>query len=298
MLQKARFRLRKGNVRLGRLTRRSEAAQGEGPRPAREDRGQGEALVGGSKQTARKKANQSGLARFKPTLSKRIRKALHKKKVRHQGQGHGVPARRTAEQRHADEKADALRPRRWAGSTTRRGGGGSRALYDRSLKATEEAGLRETRRRALAAASGPDDRPRRRHRRQSRSLPGGGHGARPRRARPAHAEEAARESRREAGWGRASSRRRPKTLPFPDSSFDTAVFTLVLCTVPDPRRGAGRGGAGAAAGRQAAVRRARALAASPGWPAGRTGSKSPGASSATAATATATRSPRSPGARR
>ena len=24
-------------------------------------------------------------------------------------------------------------------------------------------------------------------------------------------------------------------LPFEDSSFDTAVFTLVLCTVPDPR---------------------------------------------------------------
>jgi ubiquinone/menaquinone biosynthesis C-methylase UbiE len=25
-----------------------------------------------------------------------------------------------------------------------------------------------------------------------------------------------------------------EALPFPDSSFDTAVFTLVLCTVPDP----------------------------------------------------------------
>jgi hypothetical protein len=40
-------------------------------------------LVGGSKQTARKKANKRGLAIFKPALSRRIRKALHKKKVSH-----------------------------------------------------------------------------------------------------------------------------------------------------------------------------------------------------------------------
>jgi SAM-dependent methyltransferase len=25
-----------------------------------------------------------------------------------------------------------------------------------------------------------------------------------------------------------------QSLPFPDDSFDTAVFTLVLCTIPDP----------------------------------------------------------------
>ncbi len=28
-----------------------------------------------------------------------------------------------------------------------------------------------------------------------------------------------------------------RSLPFPDSSFDTVVSTLVFCTVPDPRRG-------------------------------------------------------------
>ena len=44
------------------------------------------------------------------------------------------------------------------------------ALYDRGLKATEEAGLREMRREVLAGASGQDDRPGRRHRRQPRPL--------------------------------------------------------------------------------------------------------------------------------
>ena len=82
-------------------------------------------------------------------------------------------------------------------------------------------------------------------------------------------------------------------LPFEDSSFDTAVFTLVLCTVPGSGRGAGRGRPRPQAGRQAALRRARARRRIPTWRAGRTASKNPGASSATAATATATRSRRS-----
>ena len=38
-------------------------------------------------------------------------------------------------------------------------------------------------------------------------------------------------SGREADDGRGAG---AKSLPFEDSSFDTAVFTLVLCTVPDP----------------------------------------------------------------
>ena len=56
----------------------------------------------------------------------------------------------------------------------------------------------------------------------------------PRRARPAHAASSCgRSSARRASTPRWS-RRRPKGCPFEDSSFDTAVFTLVLCTVPDP----------------------------------------------------------------
>lgn len=106
-------------------------------------------------------------------------------------------------------------------------------LYDRGLRATEEAGLREIRRSALAAAEG-------------RTIDlGAGTGAnlplypaavsalvlvepdphmlrklRPRLDRAAVPTEAV-----QAG---------AEALPFEDSSFDTAVFTLVLCTVPDP----------------------------------------------------------------
>ena len=113
-------------------------------------------------------------------------------------------------------------------------GRGFTALYDRSLKATEEAGLREMRRagagrgeRAARSTSAPARAPissciRRRSPSWSSPSP----------TRTCCASCARRRAR--GRGGERSSRRRPKRLPFPDSSFDTAVFTLVLCTVPDP----------------------------------------------------------------
>jgi SAM-dependent methyltransferase len=112
-------------------------------------------------------------------------------------------------------------------------GRGFTAAYDWLLKGTEEAGLREMRRETLSRATG-------------RTIDlGAGTGANLglypaavteltlaepdphmlRKLRP-RAEEAGVEAEIvEAG---------AEDLPFEDSSFDTAVFTLVLCTVPDP----------------------------------------------------------------
>lgn len=112
-------------------------------------------------------------------------------------------------------------------------GRGFAAIYDRGLKATEEAGLREIRREVLAGASG-------------RTIDiGAGTGvnielfpggvtelvlAEPdthmaRQLRPKLSASAV-----DAGLVAAPA----ELLPFEASSFDTAVFTLVLCTVPDP----------------------------------------------------------------
>jgi ubiquinone/menaquinone biosynthesis C-methylase UbiE len=108
------------------------------------------------------------------------------------------------------------------------------AIYDRAMKSTEEAGMREIRRETLAAARG-------------RTIDiGAGTGinvdlfpegvtelvlAEPdehmlNRLRP-----------KTATWGRAVDvvQAPADRLPFEDDSFDTAVFTLVLCTVADPR---------------------------------------------------------------
>jgi ubiquinone/menaquinone biosynthesis C-methylase UbiE len=106
------------------------------------------------------------------------------------------------------------------------------ALYDRGLKATEEGGLRQMRRELLSQARG-----------RTVDL-GAGTGANldlfpeavselvmaepdPHMLKQLRAKAADR-------GGVEIVAASAQDLPFDDSSFDTAVFTLVLCTVPDP----------------------------------------------------------------
>jgi ubiquinone/menaquinone biosynthesis C-methylase UbiE len=107
------------------------------------------------------------------------------------------------------------------------------AVYDRAFEATEEAGLREMRRELLARARG-------------RVLElGAGTGlnlelypegvveltlTEPDPHMTKQLRERLASSGRDAELVEAPAER----LPFPDDSFDTAVVTLVLCTVPDP----------------------------------------------------------------
>jgi ubiquinone/menaquinone biosynthesis C-methylase UbiE len=107
------------------------------------------------------------------------------------------------------------------------------AIYDRGLKATEEAGLRQMRRKTLAAASG-------------RTLDiGAGTGVNAGLFPPAvselvlvepdpHMLKQLRVKLEGSGEGAAAIQARAEGLPFADGSVDTVVFTLVLCTVPDP----------------------------------------------------------------
>jgi ubiquinone/menaquinone biosynthesis C-methylase UbiE len=107
------------------------------------------------------------------------------------------------------------------------------ALYDRMLASTEEAGLREMRRELLSGARG-------------RTIDiGAGTGANLD-LYPEEADElvlaepsphmAKRLRRRVSTAARRTEvvEAPAEQLPFADDSFDTAVFTLVLCTVPDP----------------------------------------------------------------
>ena len=107
------------------------------------------------------------------------------------------------------------------------------AVYDRGMKGAEDAGLREERRKALAGASG-------------RTIDlGAGTGANlalyPEAvtdlvlAEPdPHMLKQLRVKVGESGVDAEVVEAPAERLPFEDSSFDTAVFTLVLCTVPDP----------------------------------------------------------------
>ncbi|MEX2107290.1 MAG: class I SAM-dependent methyltransferase [Solirubrobacterales bacterium] len=108
------------------------------------------------------------------------------------------------------------------------------AVYDRGLKATEDAGLREMRHEVLSEASG-------------RTIDiGGGTGANLG-LFPAQVTELVfaepdphmlKKLRAKVGESEVAAEiveAPAEALPFEDSSFDTAVFTLVLCTVPDPK---------------------------------------------------------------
>ncbi len=107
------------------------------------------------------------------------------------------------------------------------------AMYDRGLKGTEDAGLREMRRETLAEASG-------------RTIDlGAGTGANLALYPDAvtelvlaepdpHMSRQLREKLPRSGRAAELVEAPAEKLPFDDSSFDTAVFTLVLCTVPDP----------------------------------------------------------------
>jgi ubiquinone/menaquinone biosynthesis C-methylase UbiE len=112
-------------------------------------------------------------------------------------------------------------------------GRGFAALYDRAFEATEEAGLRKMRREVLSAAQG-------------RTIDlGAGTGANLDLYPDAvtelllaepdpHMAKQLRQKLAESGQAAESMEASAERLPFEDSSFDTAVFTLVLCTVPNP----------------------------------------------------------------
>ena len=112
-------------------------------------------------------------------------------------------------------------------------GRGFAAIYDRGLKATEEAGLRQMRRETLAEASG-------------RTLDiGAGTGANLGLFPPQvselvlaepdpHMLKKLKSKLAGAGEGVSTVEAAAEDLPLADDSVDTVVFTLVLCTVPDP----------------------------------------------------------------
>lgn len=114
-------------------------------------------------------------------------------------------------------------------------GRGFAALYDRAFTATEEAGLREMRRDVLSAAQG-----------RTTDL-GAGTGANLGLYPEAVTELVLTEpdphmlkqlqvKAGEKGVDAEVLNATAEQLPFADASFDTAIFTLVLCTVSNPER--------------------------------------------------------------
>jgi ubiquinone/menaquinone biosynthesis C-methylase UbiE len=113
-------------------------------------------------------------------------------------------------------------------------GRGFAAIYDRGLKASEDAGLRQMRRETLAQASG-------------RTVDvGAGTGVNADLFPSAvselvlvepdpHMIKRLRSKLQGRGEGVSTIEAPAERLPFADDSVDTVVFTLVLCTVPDPR---------------------------------------------------------------
>lgn len=107
------------------------------------------------------------------------------------------------------------------------------AMYDRMVKGTEDAGFRETRRSVLSEARG-------------RTIElGAGTGVNEPLYPPEvtelilvepdpHMARRMRGKLAESGSKAEMVEAPAEKLPFEDSSFDTAVFTLVLCTIPDP----------------------------------------------------------------
>jgi ubiquinone/menaquinone biosynthesis C-methylase UbiE len=108
------------------------------------------------------------------------------------------------------------------------------AMYDRGLKGAEDAGLREMRRETLAVAHG-------------RTIDlGAGTGANLALFPDAvtelvlaepdpHMSKQLRQKLAQSSHPAELVEAPAERLPFEDSSFDTAVFTLVLCTVPNPQ---------------------------------------------------------------